>query len=102
MADSDDALAQWAASFLALNAVTDSLLPATGGDETYSTITGSARELLRSVDAGGVPAFMSSALRQIARDNDIEITELTTPNEVIEKLRARCTTSATQRATNFE
>ena len=50
-------------------------------------VTETASDLLRSVDAGGVPAFVSSSLREIARDNGLEVADDWTPNQIIDALR---------------
>lgn len=50
-------------------------------------LTTAAHALLRSVDDGGIPAFMTTQLRQIALDNGIEVTAVMTPNEIISALR---------------
>lgn len=63
----DDQLAQWAGLFLARYS------EETGADQTesdvvgilYHGITPLASELLHSVDTGGVPAFVTSSLKQI-------------------------------------
>lgn len=52
-------------------------------------LTKDAENLLDSVDAGGVPAMMTYNLRRIAKENGIKVTGKSTPNEVIEALRAK-------------
>jgi predicted RNase H-like nuclease (RuvC/YqgF family) len=47
-----------------------------------------ALQLLRSVEQGGVPAFVSERLQKIAEQHGIEVTSETTPNEIVEALRA--------------
>lgn len=58
---------------------------------TYPTgvLTKDAENLLDSVDAGGVPAMMTYNLRRIAKENGIKVTGKSTPNEIIEALRAK-------------
>lgn len=51
-------------------------------------ISPAAEELLASVDAGGVPGMMTNRLRNIARENGIAVEPTTTPNVVIDRLRA--------------
>jgi hypothetical protein len=89
----DDRFAQWAARFLrsvgddgaAVGGREPSVLP----DATYDGVTPAARDLLRAVDAGGVPAFVTSNLRQIASDNGIETGAGWTPNEIVDAIRAK-------------
>ena len=52
-----------------------------------SAITREAEELLKAVDAGGVPSSMTSNLKRILQANKIEITGQTTPEEGIAALR---------------
>jgi hypothetical protein len=58
---------------------------------TYPTgvLTKDAENLLDSVDAGGVPAMMTYNLRRIANENGIKVTSKSTPNEIIDALRAK-------------
>jgi hypothetical protein len=92
----DDQLAQWAGLFLARYS------EETGADQTesdvvgilYHGITPLASELLHSVDTGGVPAFVTSSLKQIALENGIVITDQSTPNQIIEAIRSKIQTKA--------
>ena len=80
----DESFARWAATFVdAFERHTDQgqAVP------KYSGVTLEACELLESVDAGGVPAFISSQMLAIALENDIAVLEHWTPSEVIEALR---------------
>lgn len=52
-------------------------------------ITQEAANLLNSVDASSVPAFLSRNIERIARQNGIDVTPSTTPNQIIDALRAR-------------
>jgi len=58
---------------------------------TYPTgvLTKDAENLLDSVDAGGVPAMMTYNLRRIANENGIKVSSKSTPNEIIDALRAK-------------
>jgi hypothetical protein len=58
---------------------------------TYPTgvLTKDAENILDSVDAGGVPAMMTYNLRRIANENGIKVTSKSTPNEIIDALRAK-------------
>lgn len=58
---------------------------------TYPTgvLTKDAESLLDSVDAGGVPAMMTYNLRKIANENGIKVSSKSTPNEIIDALRAK-------------
>jgi hypothetical protein len=90
----DDRFANWAAAFLRTvggdggAAVAGQGAPATPGPG-YEGITAAAGDLLRSVDAGGVPAFVTGNLRQIASDNGIEVGPGWTPNEIVDAIRAK-------------
>lgn len=105
MAVSNDELARWAASFLALceeappivapPAAAAHLPEAAAPPVRSSAITPAAHALLDAIDAGGVPAFMTTALRQIANDNGIEVSAQTTPNHIVDVLRAKCLGGAT-------
>lgn len=46
-----------------------------------------AVDLLQTVDAGGVPAFITNKLRQTAEANGVEVSDSMTPNDVIASLR---------------
>jgi len=54
-----------------------------------TTVESKAREILDSIDEGGVPAFITNALRSVAKGLDIPILGSDTPNAVIEKIRAK-------------
>ena len=86
----DDSFARWAAPFVdAFERHTDQ------GQVTpkYAGVTPEACELLESVDAGGVPAFISSQMLAIALENGIAVLEHWSPAEVVAALRdkALCT-----------
>ncbi|MBK6637942.1 MAG: hypothetical protein IPH08_10675 [Rhodocyclaceae bacterium] len=116
MAANDEELAQWAASFLAM--CEEEPLVLTQADEPEDAveslasnpvsqgitdaITRAAHDLLAAIDRGGVPAFMTSALKQIALDNGIALSALTTPNDIIDALRKKCIEHATSAPRNFE
>jgi hypothetical protein len=90
---SDDRFAKWAAAFLRTVGA-DSGAGAGQGDAAvpglrYEGITPAAGDLLRSVDAGGIPAFVTGNLRQIASDNGIEVDPGWTPNEILAAIRAK-------------
>lgn len=86
MSMSDD-LAKWATAFLQQYHSEGGAEAAPPSAPRYPGITPEAARLLESVDAGGVPAFMTQALLRIATDNGIAITRETTPNAVIAALR---------------
>jgi hypothetical protein len=85
---SDDDLAQWAALFMSSYAETPAA-PVAADLTDYVGLTQSAIDLLQSVDAGGVPAFVTANLVQIALDNGVDISGQQTPNEIIELIRAK-------------
>lgn len=95
----DDELAQWAALFMQSYAgsevapiVAPNVAPIVAEDANPindNGLTQSAIDLLRSVDAGGVPAFVTANLLQIAADNGVEVTSQQTPNEIVELIRAK-------------
>jgi hypothetical protein len=62
-------------------------------NRTSSILTSEAKALLRVADGGGVPLFASQNLRRIARENGVEVTDETTPNDVIDALRSRAASS---------
>lgn len=70
--------------------------------ETKSNLTKEADSLLKTVDEGGVPSFMTSNLKRIARRNGIKIETNTTPNDVIEALKAKRKTVATENKPTIE
>lgn len=94
----DNKLAEWAAAFLASYNGASGPGPtgsASGNSATtvpdtqYPGVTPAAAALLRAVDAGGVPAFVTGSLRQIASDNGVMVSEQSTPNEIVEALRSK-------------
>lgn len=90
---SDERFATWAAAFLRTvsgegDAGAGQVHASTPGHR-YEGITAAAGDLLRSVDAGGIPAFVTGNLRQIASDNGIDVAPGWTPNEVIDAIRAK-------------
>ena len=93
-----DDLAAWAALFLdsykdaAAETAADGASAA--GDAQYPQLTRAAGDLLRSVDAGGVPAFVTNNLKQIAKDNGIEFAAHWTPNEIIDAIRGKAAAAA--------
>jgi hypothetical protein len=52
-------------------------------------LTDEAQELLRKVDAGGVPSFISGNLERVARENGVNVAEGMTPNEIIDGIRRK-------------
>ncbi|MBI3341626.1 hypothetical protein HY024_00725, partial [Candidatus Curtissbacteria bacterium] len=57
--------------------------------ESPLPLTEDAANLLRTVDAGGVPAYITQNMRRIAAENGIPVTGSTSPNDVITALRGR-------------
>ena len=55
----------------------------------YRLLTPAARDLLRSIDAGGVPAFVTQNLRQIALENGIDVAAQWSPNRIIDAIRQK-------------
>jgi hypothetical protein len=47
------------------------------------------RKVIHSVDAGGVPMFISRDLHKLALDAGVVVTNNMTPNILIERLRTR-------------
>lgn len=57
---------------------------------TVSSLTQEAQDLLKKVESGGVPSFITNNLKRIATENGVTIDESSdTPNSVIEKLRQK-------------
>lgn len=88
----NEKFAQWAALFVdAMNksngadAVTEQ--PAPAPVIQYAGITSEACDLLQAVDAGGIPAFVTANIMEIARDNGIDVDDLWTPNAIVEAIR---------------
>jgi len=72
--------------------VTTNVEPTDGREaQQPSTLTQDAQDLIRSVEAGGVPAMMTNNLRRIAKENGIELTPQTTPNDIIAALQTKLT-----------
>ena len=85
---SQDDFAQWAALFITAQSDVQ-VTPVVVAPIISPNITAAANALLHSVDAGGIPAFVTSNLKQIALENGIEITEQWTPNQIIEAIREK-------------
>lgn len=64
------------------------------GLQKYAGVTAAASALLESVDAGGVPAFVTANLLQIARDNGLQVMPAWTPNDIVDALRGLVNTGA--------
>lgn len=85
----DDSFARWASLFV------DSFEAGASAEgegvsqeqPAYTGITKAASELLQSVDAGGIPAFISQNLLEIAKENGIDVPENCTPNDLVALLR---------------
>ncbi|MGE5466020.1 MAG: hypothetical protein ACM3Y9_01220 [Ignavibacteria bacterium] len=94
MAAPDD-FAKWAASFLRQYEIEqggEAPPPASEPSSApaparYPGLSAEASQLLESVDAGGVPAFVTQSLLKIARDNGIDVARDTTPNDIVAALR---------------
>lgn len=83
----DDDLSRWATLFLSnLGEAAPAAAPPAAAAH-YAGISAEAAELLRAVDAGGVPAFMTGRLKQIAADHGIAVDAGSTPNDIIDALR---------------
>lgn len=52
-------------------------------------ITKDGKEFLKSLYDSGVPAFVTKNLKRIAKENGIEVTGNTTPDDIIDQLRAK-------------
>ena len=90
----DGKLVQWAALFVKACSEDNAAATPVGRPEPaagprYSGVTESACELLQAVDSGGVPAFVTANLRQIAQDNGVELTDDWTPNEIVDAVRSK-------------
>ena len=86
----DEKFAQWAALFV--TAYDESVADNNSAEEAapaYIGITQAASELLQSIDAGGVPAFVTSSLIEIACENDITVPDHWTPNEIVAAIRVK-------------
>lgn len=89
----DNKLAEWAAAFIASYdnpaGVTAAAPAVAVPDAQYPGITPAAAALLRAVDAGGVPAFVTGSLKQIASDNGVVVSEQSTPNDIVAAIRSK-------------
>ncbi len=47
-----------------------------------------AEDILKTIEDGGVPAFMTPNLKRIAEENGVSVSDDETPNEIIARLRA--------------
>ncbi len=91
---SNDAdFAEWAAMFLQQVDVAPTIpttAPTTPAMPVINDgLSAGARALLQAIDAGGVPAFMTSNLKIIALENGLVVEPSTTPNDIIFGLRQR-------------
>lgn len=57
--------------------------------QAETKVTAAALLLLDAVNRGGIPAFMTANLKQIASENGITVNEGTTPNEIIEAIHLK-------------
>lgn len=72
--------------------VTTDAGPTDGREAAQPTaLTQDAQDLIRSVEAGGVPAMMTNNLRRIAKENGVELTPQTTPNDIVAALQTKLT-----------
>ena len=94
----NDSFAQWASLFLdsADNASAEGSQPEQPAPVHYTGVTQAASALLQSIDSGGVPAFITANLLEIAVQNGIEVPDHWTPNEIIAAIRDRALSVATQ------
>jgi hypothetical protein len=56
-------------------------------ESSTPSLTAEAQELLKKVDEGGVPAYITDNLRRVAQENGVVVATDTTPNEIIEELQ---------------
>jgi hypothetical protein len=72
--------------------VTTDAGPTDGREAAQPTaLTQDAQDLIRSVEAGGVPAMMTNNLRRIAKENGVGLTPQTTPNDIVAALQTKLT-----------
>lgn len=93
MTVSDD-FGAWAAAFFRRLEAEDGAAGVSGGavpPPHYRGVTAEACRLLESVDAGGVPAFVTQNLLRIARDNGLAPASATAPDEIVAALRRLAT-----------
>lgn len=100
---SEDKLAQWAAGFLAACNAPRAGNGRSGQDASaaatdYAGVTPAARLLLQTVDAGGVPAFVTARLKEIAEENGIAVADHWTPNEIVDALRDKARSAGAEPA----
>ncbi len=80
---------RWAARFLRARGNEPVPVELPDINDPYAALSPAARELLRSVDAGGVPAFVTGRLKKIAAENGVEIDGRWTPDAIVNQLRIR-------------
>ncbi len=68
--------------------------------EQQPKLNNGAIELLKNVDTGGVPAFMTRNLRRVAEESGLNVSKTDTPNSVIERLRALSDTGTRETSAN--
>lgn len=87
----DDSFARWASLFVdSFDTSKSSAGDTVSLEQTaYTGVTKAASDLLQAVDAGGIPAFISNNLLEIAKENGIAVPENCTPNELIALLRKK-------------
>ena len=87
----DDSFARWASLFV--DACEENRLSednsARQRQPVYTGVTKAASDLLQSVDAGGIPAFISNNMLEIAKENGIDIPENCTPNDLVAMLKSK-------------
>ena len=88
----DQKFTQWASLFVTALHADQAVAHQISRDQSqegmqYPGITPAAGDLLRAIDAGGVPAFVSAQLKDIARDNGVQLSDQLTPNDIIEAIR---------------
>jgi hypothetical protein len=52
-------------------------------------VTDEAKRLLETVELGGVPSFISSAMRRTAAENSVIVTNQMTPKDIVEALKGK-------------
>lgn len=58
-------------------------------DKVEGNITKEAEDLLSSIDSGSKPAFVTKNLEKIAKENGVEVTEKSTPDEIVNSLKEK-------------
>lgn len=61
----------------------------TDASEEVNVLTKGAQDFLNSIEKGGIPAFVTKNLERIAKENNIEVTDKTTAQDIVNLLKEK-------------